>query len=541
MMQRGKVVLILGGGVMQLPAITAARRLGCSVHVADRDRDCPGAGRADVFHHVDLSDEYLIVKTARSIRDLAGVFTAGTDFSTSVARVAGDLGLPGIPYEVSRNATDKGQMRRTLQNAGIAVPRFVEIDDPAHAETRTRTLCFPVVVKPVDNMGSRGVQRVADAGELDHAIAGALAWSRQKKAIVEEFISGTEYSLDAIVMEEAIYITGIAERHIFFPPYFVEMGHTIPAQLEEKEATVLSEAFKQAIRALGITRGAAKGDLFLDRSEKKPKGVVGEVAARLSGGYMSGWTFPLATGIPLSEIGIRVALGETPQQALFTPSHHAYVAERALISPPGTVVSVEVPRTTSEEVKELFIRCKPGERVRPPSNNVEKIANAIARAPTPREAEEHALTVLDQVIVHLAPGDDETERFLYTAQGAGVFRTYRPASPAVQDAVDRMPWYTGTPGELCDAIQSTGKVPVITPTVEVSRKPPALWSACYPVRAADDVLDDLLHRGLFTFVSPDQPAFGKAFWTAFSAGGRQGAVYLYDCAVHGYIPMERAL
>ncbi len=525
-------VFILGGGVMQLPAIQAARSLGCRVHVADGNPECPGASRADQFHHVDLRDREGLIETARGIPALKGVFTAGTDFSTSVAAVTEALGLPGIPYESSLDATDKARMRAVLAAAGLPVPRFTAIRDTGELDRSCRDLAFPLVVKPADSMGARGVRRVNDPTLLKEAVEQALPFSRSGTAIVEEFIPGQEFSLDAIVVDGKVRITGVALRHIFFPPHFVEMGHTIPAILSREDRNLLEKTFAAAVRALGINRGAAKGDLFLDLSGKTARAVVGEVAARLSGGYMSGWTYPLATGIPLTEIGIRVALGENPGDALFTPKYENYVAERALISCPGVIRAVEVPEKTPPGVEELFIRYRPGDTVRPPSNNVEKIANAIARDINPEAAEDHALRALDQIVVRLEPGNRETETFLFSRDGAGVFRRYRPLGGDGPGSLEHLPWISGNADAVLARMREERPIPVLDPEVS--------WQRCYPVLPAEHVLASLLERGRIELVRNGRytDALGRLFWNAFAAAGRQGSEYVLDVLASGRVPSE---
>ena len=122
-----KSVFLLGGGLMQLPAIEAAGRLGFIRHLADGNSRCRGRDKVEHFYHVDLRDIDGLLATARAIPDLHGVFTAGTDFSRSVAYIAESLALPGISYDVAMKATDKGLMRETLRRHGVAIPRFGRI------------------------------------------------------------------------------------------------------------------------------------------------------------------------------------------------------------------------------------------------------------------------------------------------------------------------------------------------------------------------------------------------------------------------------
>jgi biotin carboxylase len=272
-----KQVIILGAGVMQGPAITIARSQGLETIVADGDPHAPWVKLADRFEHIDLKDKEGIEALARSLPDLAGIMTAGTDFSATVAWVSERLGLSGIPYETALDASDKERMRRCFRKAGVPSPDFLIVKDSAGPAL---PLTYPVVVKPVDNMGARGCRRVDGPGELRDAVEDALGFSRSHRAIVEAYMEGPEFSVDAIVYQGEITVCGLADRHIFFPPYFIEMGHTMPTSVDAGTAETLLTVFKAGVRALGITNGAAKGDIKLTPSGP----MIGEIAARLSGG-----------------------------------------------------------------------------------------------------------------------------------------------------------------------------------------------------------------------------------------------------------------
>ncbi|MFW5717561.1 MAG: ATP-grasp domain-containing protein [Spirochaetota bacterium] len=418
-----RTILILGAGVMQLPSIRAARRLGLHVIVADANTQAVGISEADEYLPVDLKDERAMADAARAIKERRGlhaVFTAGTDFSATVAYVVEQLQLPGTRHEAALNATDKFRMRGVLREAGVNVPDFAvlsrrQIEETGCAEA-TGSVSLPVVVKPVDSMGARGVVRADRWDEAERYARKAVAFSRSGRVVVEQYIDGPEFSLDAVVYGDDIQITGFADRHIRFPPYFIEVGHTIPTAIGTEEQNLVVGEFRKAVRALGIGPGAAKGDVKLSGR----RAVIGEVAARLSGGYMSGWTYPLSSGVPLSEIGIRVALGEVPPRA--HPRWERTSAERAVISIPGVlrdVRGVDAVRS-ADGVEELFIARSPGEQLTFPRNNVEKVGNVIAVADGRDEAiaaAESAVRLLEAV---LEPDNRETDHFLFAdAETAG--------------------------------------------------------------------------------------------------------------------------
>jgi len=361
----GKTILILGGGVMQLPSVRIAKRRGWKVIVAAARISEEIEALADGTEAVDLRDREAVTAAAMRTRrkhGLDGVFTAGTDFSTTVAWVAEKLSLPGVSYACALAATDKARMRETLDRQGVPGARFFTVE--REQQKPPSGFAFPLVVKPVDNMGARGVRRVDDEGQLRRAVSEALKQSGSSRAIVEEYLEGPELSFDAVASNGEITICGIADRHICFAPYFVEMGHTMPSALEDSLLQAAGDVFVRGIRALGIENGAAKGDIKI--TSRGP--VVGEIAARLSGGYMSGWTYPLSCGVEVTEAALNIALGDPPGD--LEPSRDWVSAERAFISIPGRVGALEgLEQARSEPwIEELFLRTAAGEMVQLPVN-----------------------------------------------------------------------------------------------------------------------------------------------------------------------------
>ncbi|MBI9098976.1 MAG: ATP-grasp domain-containing protein [Spirochaetaceae bacterium] len=404
--------MILGAGIMQVPAIRIAKEEGWTVICADGNKEAPAVGDVDRFLHIDLKDLSGLEDAAREIKDkegLNGVFTAGTDFSASVAWIAERLGLPGISYQTALNATDKIRMRSCFKNHGVSSPDFVELSGEMDFEREVASLNFPLVVKPVDSMGARGVIRIDDLSQLEGAVDNAISHSRTDRAIVEEFISGEEYSVDALVNKGDITIYGLAIRHIFFPPCFIEMGHTMPADLDTEKQKEIENEFKKGIEALGIDNGAAKGDIIYSGTGP----VIGEIAARLSGGYMSGWTFPKASMIESTKGAMYIAMGLNPQP--YDGTYENTAAERAFLSIPGKAKSIEniEEAYSTEFVHDLFLRVEEGDNVEFPMNNVEKCGNIISVHKIRNKAVESAETACAKVLIRLDEKDNRTGEFLY--------------------------------------------------------------------------------------------------------------------------------
>ncbi|EMB24497.1 ATP-grasp domain-containing protein [Treponema denticola] len=430
MKENKKRILILGAGLMQGPAIRAAKELGCEVIAVDGNPNAVCAKEADKFFPIDLKDIPALIALAKSLKEngLHGVFTAATDFSVSVAAIAESCSLPGHSLEAARRASDKVLMRECFEKHGVPSPKFTHIFkneiDKALQILKQKAIPFPITVKPADNMGARGCRLVYSQDELRPALEDAVNFSRSGKAIAEEFIDGEEFSLEALVINGEIFLNALADRHIFFPPYFVEMGHTIPSIKSKEERDELIRVFFLGIKALGLTNGAAKGDIFLRKADPKKNGkrtaCVGEIAARLSGGYMSGWTVPYSSGFDVTKAAVKIALGEPVDElpngeaARFSAERAArFSAERAWISVPGIIKKIyglEEARST-KNVKDVLPRLFEKDKAVFPKNNVEKCGNVLSSAESYDEAVKASMEAVQKIFLRLERANNKTNLF----------------------------------------------------------------------------------------------------------------------------------
>ena len=533
---------------MQGVAIREAQALGCTVAAVDGNPQAVCAGEADSFTAIDLKDVPALVSYAKTLQadgGLNGVFTAATDFSASVAAVAQACGLPGHSLEAALNATDKVRMRRCFARAGVSSPAFAELTRADLSDTKKLTalvqqLPFPLVVKPVDNMGARGCCTVHTQAELCTAGTAALAYSRSGRIIAEECITGQEFSIEGLIFDGQLYITALADRHIFFPPYFIEMGHTIPSYCSDTLAAEIMMVFEQGVYALGLHEGAVKGDILV----RNGKAFVGEIAARLSGGYMSGWTVPYSSGLNVTQAAIQLALGQRPALLyagrpdfavpLKTVSPH-FSAERAWISIPGTIAAVSglEQARRSAGVLAVFPRTQSGDTAVFPQNNVEKCGNVIAAADTYKDAASYAETACRHIILRLKPCSGETDAFL---SGLNPLVSKQHEFPPNFVQFPCLPYQTFT--EACEK----------SPYIRADR-------FCLPAFLAEhlDTAFDLQGRTLRLLLqqsldqepclaelltgnaeNSDQDHFFNGveksrYWTALIRGGIQGLLYCYDC------------
>lgn len=503
---------------MQLPAIRAAKALGLTVIVVDGAADPPGKNLADRYERIDLKDQSAMVDFALGCKargGLDGVFTAGTDFSHAVAVIAEAAGLPGMPPDVALDASVKSRMREVFRQNGVPSPKFIVVEDIEGFKANPDKPAFPLVVKPVDSMGGRGCLRIDAEKDMDEAIRDAVSHSRSGKAIVEEYVEGPEFSVDALVWKGEISICGLADRHIFFAPHFVEMGHTIPSAFPQADQEEILRVFRLGVKALGIDNGAAKGDIKLG---KDGKARVGEIAARLSGGYMSGWTYPFSSGVDLTRAGILIALGIEPGD--LKPKLGLVSAERAWISLPGRVWEmhgVENARIM-QGVREIFCRVGPGDAVRFPRNNVEKCGNIIAVDADRGTAMRRAAQAAAAILLRLEPDHPDTEAFL-AQRGIPYPPNAFTALPAdIEAGIASMP----ADDSGCSRIVGRPSVRRLPQAEAYSGKD---WQGREFAAAAAIAL-----RLAGAEYGDSGPRFGRDFWLALIRGSYQGGAYHIDTA-----------
>ncbi|MBN1594189.1 MAG: alpha-hydroxy-acid oxidizing protein [Candidatus Coatesbacteria bacterium] len=378
--------MIIGAGILQLPAIRLAKEMGLITMVSDMNPRAIGMRYADIPLIVSTRDIEGTVRAARDYathRKIDGVITVGTDASRTVAAVANALGLPGNKFETAEVSTNKIKMRRRFLEHNVPSPNFRGVWTLQEAHRAAEQLgSWPLVMKPSDNMGARGVMQVDSMEIIPEAFHRAKEASPSGELIIEEFMDGPELSIDALVFDDEVRFVGIADRIIGYPPYFVELGHTMPSTLPQDKIDEACEVMRRGIAALGLTVGAAKGDIKVTS-----KGVmIGELASRLSGGFMSSHTYPLSTGVSSIKAALEIALGMNPTD--LEPKFSKVAAERAVFCEPGQVrrISGIDAAQKAEGVVDVVVHVRPGDYVHPPTCNLDKPMNIITIADTREEA-----------------------------------------------------------------------------------------------------------------------------------------------------------
>lgn len=329
-----KKLMIVGGSVLQLPAILKAKEMGLHVAVVDFNPQAIGITYADKYYNASTMDEDAVLAAAEDYQP-DGIMTLATDMPMrGVAKTSDKLHLHSINYETAVRATDKYDMIEAFKQHGVPSPWFFVADSVEDLKAHEDEVTFPCIIKPTDNAGSHGVAKVYSFAELLDNYEYARSCSRHGKVIVEEYLDGPEVSVEVMVLSGVVNILQITDKITTEAPHFVEMGHTQPSLLPDATQEAIRKVTVAACQAIGIDRGPAHVEMKV--TERGP--VMIELGARMGGDNITTHLVPLSTGIDMVGSTIRVALGEEPD---IEPTLHCGAAIRYFEVPTGTIRAIE--------------------------------------------------------------------------------------------------------------------------------------------------------------------------------------------------------
>jgi len=388
-----KRLLLVGAGQEQIVAIQAARELDLFVIAVDGNPQAPGLQMADEGICGNIRNVEFLAQLGRN-ENVHGVFSHAVDLPHVVAGVAQQLGLPGLAPDVAVRATNKWRRYQCLESHGVPCPKFRLAQSVEEAHGVAKELGYPVVVKPLDSAGARGVCKVNNFGELGTAFQCALQFSQERSVLVEECLTGAEISTESVIVDGRIVTTGFADRNYAlkdrFAPYFIEDGHTIPSVLSFDQQARVVEVVEQAIRSLDIHWGVAKGDVILGESGP----AIFEMAPRTSGGRFCSDMVPLATGVRILPVLLSMAVGNGVSSEELRPKFSRGAAQRFLFPESGDIVGIHgVEHARSlPGVYDVVLRedMTVGSLVPPVTNHSDRIGHVIASGDTRKEAVRNA-------------------------------------------------------------------------------------------------------------------------------------------------------
>jgi biotin carboxylase len=390
-----RALVVLGAADGAITTLRTAHRIGLRTICVDQRADAPALRYADEHLHVSTRDGETLTGLLAGRTDLAGVASPASDVNLpSQHLLARRLGLPsGLSGAAVRASVDKGFFRALCDRLGQPGPRYLQGPPERVVSLAATRLAFPMIVKPSDSSGGRGISLCRLPAELADAVVTAVASSATRLVIAEEYLPGTHYTAEAVVRDGEIALLGLGRRVLTPLPHFVTVEHTMPAGPAGLAGRVC-QMLAEVCRELGYRWGSLNADVLVtpEPATGHDRVVLVELGTRL-GGNGSAELLGLVNGIDVTEAYVRMAVGEHPP---LVPRRQAYAAFRVLRTElPGRLVAIHGTAAVRglSEVVDLVISASPGDPVEPYHRAGAKAGYVLVASPDPDQVR----ATLDQI------------------------------------------------------------------------------------------------------------------------------------------------
>ncbi len=359
-----KKLLLLGGSNYLLPVIREAKDLGIRVITCDYLPENTAHRFSDEYRNVSIVDREAVLQTARELQ-IDGIMSFACDPGVvTAAYVAEEMGLPFQgSYEAVSILQDKGRFRAFLKDNGFRVPWARRYTEAEAAIADAKDFPWPMIVKPVDSAGSKGVTRVESAAELPAAIAHALAFSLGGAFIVEQFIQQQGYSSDTDCFAadgKLVYCSFDEQRFDSdaenpYTPAAYAWPSSMPAEIQRE----LRGELQRLMSLLGIGTGVFNIET---RQGTDGKAYIMECTPR-GGGNRLCEVLEMASGTRLVRNAVKAAMG-MPVDEMHDPVYRGHWAEIILHSgSDGVFEELRIDPALMPAVVQIDLWVKPGDRV----------------------------------------------------------------------------------------------------------------------------------------------------------------------------------
>lgn len=361
-----KKILLLGGSAQQIIAIETAKRLGYFTILCDYLPDNPGQHFADKFYQESTTDKEAILKIAQKEK-IDGILAYASDpAAPTAAYVAEKMNLPGSPYESVELLCNKDKFRAFLAENNFCTPKAKGYDDveKAYKDISNEFFKLPVIVKPVDSSGSKGVGRIDSLEQAQEKLDYAMSFSRGKRIIIEEYVEKFGYQIagDGLSIDGKLVFRYFANDH--FNPQcinpFVPISASFPYNMPKEVQDKVHNEIQRLITLLGMKTTTYNFDMRIDENYNV---YLMEIAPRDGGNYIP-QIIKYATNVDLVECSVKAAMGEKIEQSFGEPSgYYAYYAVHSLKD--GILDKVEIANEVLEKhIVENHIIKKQGDEIK---------------------------------------------------------------------------------------------------------------------------------------------------------------------------------
>lgn len=376
-----KKILMLGGAMQQIPIIRQAKEKGYHVITCDYLPENPGHKLADEYYNISTTDIKAVTALARKLK-IDGIIAYASDpAAPTAAYVAEKLGLPGNPFDSVAILTRKDLFRKFLLEHDFLAPLAASYDNYESAYEEIDRFAFPVMVKPVDSSGSKGVVKIYNKHELQDAVQEALVYSRSGRFIVEEFIikKGYQVSGDGFSVNGKLVFTSYGNELYSDKGTrnYVALGEFWPSMLNKEQKEKIDAELQRLITALKMRTCAYNIEVIIDQYDRI---YILELAPRNGGSYIP-QLIKYATGVDLVDYTIRGALGEDCSDLRMTEARGVYSNYMLLSTRTGKFDRIEFnPLFEKNNLLEVHCNCMPGEKVTAYRNTSHSLGTILFRA-----------------------------------------------------------------------------------------------------------------------------------------------------------------
>lgn len=381
-----KKIMILGASSLQLPAIVRAKEMGYQVIACDMNPNSEGFKIDGVISQViSTLDSDKLLEVAKNYK-IDGILTICTDLAMrSVARIATELGLPGISEEAAFISTNKAAMRIRLSEQGVPCPKFIRVVTKEEYDDAILQFVDRCVVKAVDNAGSRGIKmldNLSDKIMVDKAYEYCKQFSHSGELLVEEFMDGVEVCVETLNIDGVCHPIQITDQLRKQPPYFTDAGFSQPTILPVDIQKKINRIAIDANMALENYIGSSCTEIIVTKEGPK----VVEVGPRLAGDCMTTHLVPLSTGVDMVTAVINIAMGnEVDYKQKFTKGSCIRYFMKPVIGKIKRIYGIDK-ALALDGVQEVTLLKNTGDIAVELRSSIDRIAYVIAQKDTPEEA-----------------------------------------------------------------------------------------------------------------------------------------------------------
>jgi len=297
-------LVIIGASELQSDLIVEANSLGYETHVFAWNEGAIAKDIVDYFYPISIIEVDKIYEKVKEIAPV-GICSIATDLgNVTVNKIGNRLGLPVNSLWCNLYTTNKLEMKKQLIGSNIPCAYYKSVT--SFSDLNEQDFQFPVIVKPIDRSGSRGVQKVEAYSQIENAIKIAQKESFTDNVLVEEFIEGKEYSIETISFNGKHKCLQITEKYTTGAPNFVEFAHIAPAILSKGKRKIIEELTYKALDALQVTQGASHSELKIDENGNV-KFI--EIGSRMGGDFIGSQMVKISSGINFVQDVINIATG----------------------------------------------------------------------------------------------------------------------------------------------------------------------------------------------------------------------------------------